>query len=107
MESTSVFTPSVLEQWRRRENLLPGLVLLVLTLAGWAFIAYQASTMSAIEAINGARVSTMGGLVPFVAGWTAMMVAMIVPATHPDNLLYLVQDRQRLIPEQARVGTAA
>jgi predicted metal-binding membrane protein len=107
MESTSVFAPSVLEQWRRRENLLPGLALLLLTIAGWAFIAYQASTMGAMEAMNGARVSTMGGFVPFVLGWTAMMVAMMIPATLPLILLYRVVARQRLSPVQARVGTAA
>ena len=105
MEGTSVFAPSVLEQWRKRENLLPGLALLLLTVAGWAFIAYQAHTMGAMEAMNGARVSTMGGFVPFVMGWTAMMVAMMIPATLPLILLYRVVARQRLSPVQARVGT--
>jgi predicted metal-binding membrane protein len=105
MEGTSVFAPSVLEQWRKRENLLPGLALLLLTVAGWAFIAYQAHTMGAMEAMNGARVSTMGGFVPFVVGWTAMMVAMMIPATLPLILLYRVVARQRLSPVQARVGT--
>ena len=107
MEHTSVFTPSVLQQWSRRENLLPGLALLLLTLAGWAFIAYQASTMGAMEAMNGARISTMGGLVPFVLGWTAMMVAMMIPATLPLILLYRTVSRQRLNPIQARVGMLA
>jgi len=107
MEGTSVFAPSVLEHWRKRENLLPGLALLLLTVAGWAFIAYQAHTMGAMEAMNGARVSTMGGFVPFVVGWTAMMVAMMIPATLPLILLYRVVARQRLSPAQARVGTVA
>src|SRR5215216_2381849 len=107
MEGTSVFAPSVLEQWRKRENLLPGLALLLLTVAGWAFIAYQAHTMGAMEAMNGARVSTMGGFVSFVVGWTAMMVAMMIPATLPLILLYRVVARQRLSPAQARVGTVA
>src|SRR5215208_5928209 len=107
MEGTSVFAPSVLEQWRKRENLLPGLALLLLTVAGWAFIAYQAHTMGAMEAMNGARISTMGGFVPFVLGWTAMMVAMMIPATLPLILLYRTVTRQRLSPIQARVGTTA
>src|SRR5215212_1215423 len=107
MEGTSVFAPSVLEQWRKRENLLPGLALLLLTVAGWAFIAYQAHTMGAMEAMNGARVSTMGGFVSFVVGWTAMMVAMMIPATLPLILLYRVVARQRLSPVQARAGIAA
>ena len=65
MEQASAFTPSVLDHWRKRENLLPGLALLLLTVVGWAFIAYQASTMGAMEAMNGTRISTMGGFVPF------------------------------------------
>jgi predicted metal-binding membrane protein len=107
LEHTSPFTPSVLEQWRRRENLLPGLALLVLTMAGWAYIAYQASTMGHMETMSGARISTMGGFVPFVLGWTAMMVAMMIPATLPLILLYRVVARQRLTTVQARVGLTA
>ena len=107
LEHTSVFTPSVLQQWRRRENLLPGLALLLLTLAGWAFIAYQANTMGVMEAVKGARISTMGGFVPFVLGWTAMMVAMMIPATLPLILLYRLVAHQRLNPIQARLGMLA
>ncbi len=73
MEHASAFTPSVLEQWRKRENLLPGLALLVLTVLGWVYITYQASTMGAMEAMSGARISTMGGFAPFILGWTAMI----------------------------------
>ncbi len=107
MEQASAFTPSVLEQWRKRENLLPGLALLLLTVAGWVYFAYQASTMNSMEAMSGARISTMGGFVPFVLGWTAMMVAMMIPATLPLILLYRVVARQRLSPIQARGGIAA
>ena len=107
MDGSSAFTPSVFQRWRRRENLLPGLALLALAAAGWAYVAYQASTMGGMEAMSGARISTMGGVVPFVLGWTAMMVAMMVPATLPLILLYRVVARQRLSPGRARVGTAA
>jgi predicted metal-binding membrane protein len=107
MEQASAFTPSVLEQWRKRENLLPGLALLLLTVAGWVYFAYQASTMNSMEAMSGARISTMGGFVPFVLGWTAMMVAMMIPATLPLILLYRIVACQRLNPIQARVGIAA
>ncbi|MDX6380725.1 MAG: hypothetical protein QOI57_1749 [Rubrobacteraceae bacterium] len=107
MDRASAFAPSVLDYWRKRENLLPGLALLVLTVVGWAFIAYQASVMGDMEAMSGARISTMGGFVPFVLGWTAMMVAMMIPATLPLILLYRVVARQRLSPVQARIGTAA
>jgi predicted metal-binding membrane protein len=107
LEHTSAFTPSVLEQWRRRENLLPGLALLVLTVVGWVYIAYQAGTMDSMESMSGARISTMGGFVPFVLGWTAMMVAMMIPATLPLILLYRVVARRRLRPGRARGGIAA
>lgn len=104
MDDSSAFTPSVFQRWRRRENLLPGLILLVLAAAGWAYTAYQASTMGGMGAMGGARISTMGGFVPFVLGWTAMMVAMMVPATLPLILLYRTIARNRLSPPQARVG---
>jgi predicted metal-binding membrane protein len=57
--------------------------------------------------MSGARISTMGGFVPFVLGWTAMMVAMMIPATLPLILLYRIVSRQRLSPIQARGGMAA
>jgi predicted metal-binding membrane protein len=107
LEHASAFAPSVLEQWRRRENLLPGLTLLVLTVVGWVYISYQASVMGPMEAMSGARISTMGGFVPFVLDWTAMMVAMMIPATLPLILLYRIVARQRLSPVRARVGVAA
>src|SRR5215204_4526784 len=107
MEQAGAFTPSVFEQWRRRENLLPAIALLVLAVAGWVVIAYQASTMGAMVAMNGARISAMGGFVTFVSSWTAMMVAMMVPATLPLILLYCTVARQRLSLLQARVGMAA
>ena len=108
MEHASAFTPSVLAQWRKRENLLPGLVLVVLAVGGWAYVAYQATVMGAMEsAMAGARISTMGGFAPFVLAWTAMMVAMMIPATLPLILLYRTVARQRLNRGQARVGTAA
>src|ERR687890_2884276 len=107
MEHASAFTPPVLAQWRRRENLLPGLALLVLAVAGWGYTPYQASTMDGMESMGGARISTMGGVVPFVLDWTAMMVAMMVPATLPLILLYRTIARNRLSPVRARVGMAA
>jgi predicted metal-binding membrane protein len=108
LEHTSAFTSTVFERWRRRENLIPGLTLVMLAVAGWAYIAYQANTMSGMEeAMSGSRISTMGGLVPFILGWTAMMVAMMIPATLPLILLYRVVARQRLSLIHARIGTTA
>jgi hypothetical protein len=67
-QHASAFTPSVLEQWRRRENLLPGLALLVLTVVGWAYVGYQASTIGSMHSMSAARISTMGGFISFVLG---------------------------------------
>jgi predicted metal-binding membrane protein len=46
------------------------------------------------------------GAVLFLSGWTAMMVAMMVPATLPLILLYRTLARKRLSPARARTGTA-
>ena len=107
MQGSSAFTPSVSERWRRRENLLPGLALLVLAVAAWAYLAYQVRTMGGMEAMGGARISTMGGFIPFVSGWTAMMGAMMLPATLPLILLYRITTRRRVRPVRALIGTVA
>ena len=49
----------------------------------------------------------MGGVAPFILGWTAMMVAMMIPATLPLILLYRVFACNRMSLVQARVCTAA
>jgi predicted metal-binding membrane protein len=107
MESSSAFTPSVLEMWRRRENLLPGLSLMALAAAGWAYVAYQAASMGNMRSVvGGMAMGGIEGIVLFLFGWTVMMVAMMVPATLPLILLYRHLARQRLSPAQARIGTA-
>ena len=107
MDSGSAFTPSVLEIWRRRENLLPGLVLIALAAAGWSYVAYQAATMGSPmrSAVGGMAMGGIGGGALFLSGWTAMMVAMMVPATLPLILLYRHLAHKRLSPGQARIGT--
>src|SRR5918994_1357883 len=110
VDSRSAFTPSVLEMWRRRENLLPGLVLIVLAAAGWAYVAYQAATMgspmgSMRSVVGGMAMGGIGGAAPFLSGWTAMMVAMMGPATLPLILLYRHLARKRLGPARSRIGT--
>ncbi len=106
MDSSSAFTPSVLERWRRRENLLPGLALIALAAAGWAYVAYQAASMGSMpSAVGGMAMGGIGGAVAFLSAWAAMMVAMMVPATLPLFLLYRHLARKRLSPAQARIGT--
>jgi predicted metal-binding membrane protein len=107
VDNSGAFTPSVLERWRRRENLLPGLALIALALAGWAYVAYQAASMGSMRsAVDGMAMGGIGGIVLFLSGWTGMMVAMMVPATLPLILLYRTIARTRLGPARARIGTA-
>jgi predicted metal-binding membrane protein len=105
VDGSSALTPSVLEKWRRRENLLPGLVLIALAAAGWAYVAYQASMGSMGSVVGGMAMGGIGGAALFLSGWTAMMVAMMVPATLPLILLYRHLARKRLSPGNARIGT--
>jgi predicted metal-binding membrane protein len=106
VDSSSALTPSVLEKWRRRENILPGLVLIALAAAGWAYVAYQAASMGSMRSASGGMaMGGIGGAVLFLSGWTAMMVAMMVPATLPLILLYRHLARKRLRPAHARIGT--
>jgi predicted metal-binding membrane protein len=106
VDGSSAFTPSVLERWRRRENLLPGLALIALAAAGWAYVAYQAASMGSMRsaAMGGMAMGGIGGAVAFLSGWAAMMVAMMVPATLPLILLYHILSRNRLRLVRARVG---
>jgi len=104
-QSTSAFAPSVFERWRRRENLLPGLALVALAAAGWAYIAYQAASTEGMgSAMSGMTMSGIGGIALFLSVWAVMMVAMMVPATLPLILLYRTIARNRLSQGRARTG---
>jgi predicted metal-binding membrane protein len=107
VDSDSAFTPSVLERWRRRENLLPALALVALAAAGWAYVAYQATSIGSMRsAVGSMAMGGIGGIAGFLFGWTAMMVAMMVPATLPLILLYRTIARTRLGLAHAQIGTA-
>jgi predicted metal-binding membrane protein len=108
VDDSSAFTPSVLERWRRRENLLPGLALIALAAAGWAYVAYQAGSMQNMgSAVGGMAMGGIGETVLFLSAWAVMMVAMMVPATLPLILLYRTIARNRLSGVQAQVGVVA
>jgi predicted metal-binding membrane protein len=105
VDSGSAFTPSVLERWRRRENLVPGLALIALASAGWVYVAYQAASMGSMRsAAGGMTMGVIGGIILFLSAWAVMMVAMMVPATLPLVLLYRHMTYQRLSHAQARIG---
>jgi predicted metal-binding membrane protein len=99
--SSSAFTPTVLHRWSQRQNLLPGLALVALAAAGWVYVAYQSSSMGSMGHMT---MAGTGGGVVFLSGWTAMMMAVMVPATLPLILLYRTITRNRLSPAQSRVG---
>ena len=102
--SSSAFAPAVLKSWRQRKNLLPGLALVALAAAGWVYVAYYSSPMGTKESM--AMDGTGGGVI-FLSSWTAMMVAMMVPATLPLILLYRTIAHNRLGSAQAQVGMVA
>ena len=102
--SSSAFAPAVLKSWSQRKNLLPGLALAALAAAGWVYVAYQSSPMGTTESMT---MDGTGGGVIFLSGWTAMMVAMMVPATLPLILLYRTIARNRLSSAQTQVGMLA
>jgi predicted metal-binding membrane protein len=102
--SSSAFAPAVLMSWCQRKNLLAGLALVALAAAGWVYVAYQSSPVGSMESM--AMDGTGGGVI-FLSGWTAMMVAMMVPATLPLILLYRTIARNRLSSAQTQVGMLA
>jgi predicted metal-binding membrane protein len=57
------------------------------------------------SAMGGMEMSSIGRVVLFLYAWTAMVVAMMVPATLPLILLYRTIARNRLSPARARLGT--
>jgi predicted metal-binding membrane protein len=107
MDSCSAFAPAVLERWRRRENLFAGLALMALAAVGWAYVAYQAASMGRMQssaAMGGMEMGPIAEAALFLLAWTAMMVAMMVPATLPLVLLYRTIASNRLSLLRARAG---
>jgi predicted metal-binding membrane protein len=116
--------------WWKRENLLPGSVLLVVAAVAWAYTLAQAGAMNGIAlptttgsmgdlemltdgmdtagtAENAGAMVQPGGLLLFLFGWAAMMIAMMLPAALPLILLYRTIARQRLQPTEAVTGMVA
>src|SRR5919107_5825254 len=106
MDSSSAFAPAVLQMWRRRENLFAGLALMALAAVGWAYVAYQAASIGSMQsaAMSGMEMGPIGEAALFLLAWTAMMVAMMVPATLPLILLYRTIARNRLSLLRAQAG---
>lgn len=110
-ERSNAFAPAALERWRRPENLLPGALLVAVTVAAWVYTIHQSSVMAGME--NGmdsmgamGAMSSIGGFALFLSGWTVMMVAMMLPATMPLILLYRTIASQRSSPFKSQAGMA-
>ena len=90
MDSSSAFAPAILQRWWRRENLLAGLALMAFAALGWAYLAYQTAYKGSMQsvAMGGMELGPIAEAALFLLAWTAMMVAMMVPATLPLILLY-------------------
>ncbi len=93
----SAFAPAVRRTWGQHQNLVPGLALVALAAAGWTYGAYHPNSTGGM-AMGGP------GAGVFLAGWTAMMTAMMVPATLPLILLYRTIARRQPGPARSRIG---
>lgn len=87
----------------RRENLLPGAVLLLLTAASWAYTVQQGRAMDEM----GMAGQMDSRIVFFLVAWAVMMVAMMLPAALPLMLLYRAAIRERAGRPGAWPGMAA
>ncbi len=94
----SAFAPAVRRTWGQHQNLAPGLALVALAAAGWTYAAYHPNSTGSM-AMGGP-----GAAAVFLAGWTAMMTAMMVPATLPLILLYRTIARRQPGPARSRTG---
>jgi predicted metal-binding membrane protein len=103
--------------WWKRENLVPGLALLVLAAVAWAYTVSHAGAMNGMAlpvplhrmdttgtAEPAWAMTQLGGLVLFLLGWLVMMVAMMLPAALPLVLLYRTIARKRLRAIKANAG---
>ena len=84
--------PAAERSWRR-ENLTPGMILLLVTALAWGY-TFRAGSMRAVPmpsmpGMEGAGTSHgPGSLTPFLVGWSIMMVAMMLPSALPLVLMY-------------------
>ena len=80
--------------WWQKENLAPGLVLLLVTALAWSY-TLRAASMDGME-MPGMPGMTRApnGLALFLLGWSVMMVAMMLPSALPLVLLYRAAARK-------------
>jgi predicted metal-binding membrane protein len=115
VEQSHAATPTV--TWWKRENLVPGLTLVVLAGAAWVYTLVQAGSMGGMQPpawtdpmgamAPASTLVQVGDLILFLFGWAVMMVAMMLPAALPLILLYRTIARKRLQPGEVPVGIGA
>jgi predicted metal-binding membrane protein len=111
-------TPAVRSTWWKDERLIPGLLLVVITLAAWAYTLRgpsMAGMAMPLEGFSEVAGEIHGGMAMpeerlpsvtvaarltdvalFLVGWAVMMVAMMLPSALPLILLYHATARRRL-----------
>lgn len=104
MGKGTAFAPVVVRGWCRRRNLLPGLALMALAAAGWAYVGFRSTSTGGM---GNPAVGDTEGAILFLLGWMAMLTAMMVPATLPLILLYRTIARGQRSPVRPRVGIPA
>ncbi len=104
-------SPPIPATWRRRENLLPGLALVMLALLAWVYMAYQTSAMeTATHDMSGMEMPQRSAALDagvFMASWAVMMVAMMIPSALPLILLYRVTVRRHAPSARSWAAVAA
>ncbi|MGH7558541.1 MAG: DUF2182 domain-containing protein [Gemmatimonadota bacterium] len=101
--------PPATPAWRKRENLVPGLVLLLLSALAWGY-TLQAGSMNEMPMPGSARMYGMemtAAIIVFLSGWAIMMVAMMLPAALPLIFLYRMTAHRRVGRQQAIAGMTA
>jgi len=101
--------PPATPAWRRRENLVPGSVLLLLTALAWGY-TLQVGSMNEMPGHDPAGIPhdmEAVGFIVFLFGWAVMMVAMMLPAALPLILLYRMTARKRMDPHRTAAGVLA
>ncbi len=104
--STPQTSPSIIEVALRRDRLVVGGVLAVITLLAWAYLIYLAQSMSGMEAMGGMNGMEMvqgsldnsWGTPDFLLMffmWAVMMVGMMLPSAGPMILAFAGINRRR------------
>ncbi|GAC1554512.1 MAG: DUF2182 domain-containing protein [Herpetosiphon sp.] len=104
-------------RWWKRENLVPGLMLLGLTGLAWIYTVSSANLMNAgpmpadmggmTMPVDQSRLAQSVAIALFLVAWTIMMAAMMLPSVLPLILIYRTVARKQWRATQVMVGMGA